>query len=151
MDIRSISTRILGTAALIAAIATPALADTISGWGTRDLGSHHSTFTGSITEHPDGSLTGHFTILTHNDGEEPTACRYLRFLPNLRGSSLSNFNAYGVCWTPSGTFAAENRIVLVDGGTPGAGVDYIDVNYLGATGVSIPGGFIDDGEFVLAP
>jgi hypothetical protein len=36
-------------------------------------------------------------------------------------------------------------------GSPGAGVDGIDVNFLGASGVAIPGGVLSSGDLILTP
>ncbi|WP_044964057.1 MULTISPECIES: hypothetical protein [Sorangium] len=54
-------------------------------------------------------------------------------------------------WTSGGAFAAANRFTFSDLGSPGAGVDAVDVNYYGAVGVAIPGGFFDDGDIVYTP
>lgn len=134
----------------VTAFTSPAAAGplpTLSGWGVRDYGS----FMGSVSQQADGSLRGHFTIVIHKPGEDPVTCRYLRFRPNVVSGASWNFDGYGTCWSSGGTFAAANRFVLVDYGSPGAGVDYVDVNYYGAVGVSIPGGYFNDGDIVYTP
>lgn len=140
---------VLGISTLsAAAIAGPKL----SGWGTRDLGTHHSSFMGSLALQVDGTVTGHLTIVVDNDDEEQVVCRYLRFRKNSIQRHSWNFDAFGVCFSEStGYYAVSNRVVLIDYGTPGAGVDYVDINFYGPVGVSVPGGYIDDGEWTYAP
>jgi hypothetical protein len=38
-----------------------------------------------------------------------------------------------------------------DNGSPGAGVDVIDVNFLGPGGVAIPGGVLSSGDLAVTP
>ncbi len=126
---------------------------TLSGWGTRDWTTYHSSFMGQVDLQPDGSLTGHWTIITFNDGDETKFCRYLRFKVNKIVGNAWNFDAYGVCISASsnGYYSVSNRIALVDYGTPGANVDYIDINYYGPVGVSVPGGYLNSGDLISVP
>jgi hypothetical protein len=59
----------------------------------------------------------------------------------------------GVCTgeNESGEFNinSDNLFTIVDNGDPGVGVDTIDVNFLGAGGVAVPGGAIDSRNFVI--
>jgi hypothetical protein len=141
------------TTLLSTAAAGTAAADNLSGWGTRDWTTFHSTFMGDVTKNPNGTVTGHFTIITHNDGEETVFCRYLRFRENRIGGGGWNFDGWGVCISESsgGYYPVHNRFAIVDYGTPGAGVDYIDVNYYGPVGPSVPGGFIQTGDLISVP
>ncbi|WP_437679695.1 hypothetical protein [Sorangium sp. So ce131] len=120
---------------------------TLSGWGVRG----HASFMGSVSQQADGSLRGHFTIIIHNPGEAPVTCRYLRFRPRTVSGGSWSFDGHGTCWSSGGTFAAANHFAFSDLGSPGAGVDAVDVNYYGPVGVSIPGGFFDDGDIVYTP
>ncbi|MGK3998434.1 hypothetical protein [Sorangium sp. So ce1024] len=134
----------------VTAFTSPAAADslpTLSGWGVRG----NASFMGSVSRQADGSLTGHFTIIIHNPGEAPVTCRYLRFRPRTVSGGSWSFDGHGTCWGSFGAFAASNRFAFSDLGSPGAGVDAVDVNYYGAVGVSIPGGFFDDGDIVYTP
>ena len=106
---------------------------------------------GSITRQADGSLTGHFTIVLDGGDQQPTVCRYLSFQPlHINGGSWE-LDASGSCWGQYGPFTAANHFYLADHGSPGAGVDAIDVNYYGSTGVAIPGGVLDDGDLTFTP
>jgi hypothetical protein len=140
----------LATVLGISALSTDAFAapPKLSGWGTRDLGTHHSSFMGSLELQANGAVTGHLTIVLNNDGEEQVVCRYLRFRQNAIQRNSWNFDAFGVCFSAStGYYSVSNRVVLIDYGSPGAGIDYVDINFYGPVGVSVPGGYIDDGEW----
>ena len=128
-------------------------APNLSGWGTRDWTTYHSSFIGNVTLQPDGTLTGHFTIITSNDGEETVFCRYLRFSPTRIAGGGWLFDGYGVCISESsgGYYSVANRFAIGDYGSPGVGIDYIDVNYYGAVGPSVPGGFLNSGDLISAP
>lgn len=47
------------------------------------------------------------------------------------------------------SFVSDNTFSIVDNGEPGAGLDTIDVNFLGESGISIPGGTLMHGNFVV--
>jgi len=90
--------------------------------------------------------------MVNNDGEEQVVCRYQRFKRNLVQRNSWNFDAWGVCYAEStGYYSVSNRVVLIDYGTPGPGVDYVDINFYGPVGVSVPGGYINDGEWTYVP
>lgn len=138
--------------ATVLSLTTIAHADNLSGWGTRDWTTFHSSFMGDVTLNPDGTLTGHFTIVTNNDGEGLVVCRYLRFRPTRIGGGSWIFDGFGQCLSASsGYYAVSNRFVMIDYGTPGANVDYIDVNYYGPVGPSVPGGYIQSGDLISTP
>jgi len=147
--------------ALAAVLSITAFADraeagpiaTLSGWGTRDWMTYHASFMGQVTLQSDGSLTGHWTIITFNDGEETKFCRYTRFTVNGIGGNGWSFDAYGVCISASsnGYYPVSNRIAIIDYGTPGTNVDYIDINYYGLVGVAVPGGYLQSGDLISAP
>ena len=133
----------VATSALPAAAASPTT--TMSGWGVRG----DASFMGTVRHHTDGAMDGHFTIVVHKAGEEPTLCRYFSFRPLTIYPGGWSFEATGTCYTKGISFPAQNRISIGDNGSPGA--DYIDVNYYGAVGVSIPGGVLDEGDIVYTP
>ena len=141
--------------ALVGVLATTQLAgaDTLSGWGTRDWQTFHSNFMGEVKRLPDGSLTGHFTLITFNDNEDTVFCRYLRFRPNRITGASWQFYGEGVCISASsgGYYPVTNHFAIIDYGSPGTGVDYIDVNYLGPIGPSVPGGFLNSGDMTYTP
>lgn len=149
--------RIATSLAVLTAVSLTAAAahaaPNLSGWGTRDWTTFHSTFIGDVTLNPDGTLTGHFSITTANDGEDLVFCRYLRFSPTRITGTGWVFDGYGVCLSASsgGYYAVSNRFAIADYGTPGVGVDYIDVNYYGPVGPSIPGGYLQSGDLVHTP
>jgi hypothetical protein len=124
----------------------------LSGGGARDWTTFHSSFTGNLTHNADGTLTGHFTIVTANDGEDTVYCRYLRVRPTrVRGGSWI-FDGFGQCLSASsgGYYAVSNRFVMIDYGSPGT-LDYIDVNYYGPVGPSVPGGNLQSGDLISTP
>jgi hypothetical protein len=130
-----------------ASVANASPPNTLSGWGERS----GTRFMGSITRQADGSLKGKLTLVFDYGDNQPTVCRYLSFQPlNINGGSWV-FNAQGTCWGQYGSFPAANRFYLADNGSPGAGVDAVDVNYYGSTGVAIPGGFFSDGDITFTP
>lgn len=145
--------------ALVAALSVTAVAaaaeaaPNLQGWGTRDYTTFHSTFMGDVTLQPNGELTGHFTIITSNDGEETVFCRYLRFRPTRIAGGGWVFDGFGVCISESsgGYYPVSNRFAIGDYGTPGVGVDYIDVNYYGPVGPSVPGGYLVTGDLISTP
>lgn len=140
-------------AVLTLGAAGTAAAENLSGWATRDWMNFHSTFMGDVTKNPNGTLTGHFTIITENDGEDTVFCRYLRFREIRIAHHSWQFEGWGVCLSASsgGYYPVHNRFTLIDYGTPGAGVDYVDINYYGPVGPSVPGGYIQTGDMTYVP
>jgi hypothetical protein len=143
----------LVTAAVFATLSAASVANalspsnTLSGWGQRG----DARFMGSITYQANGSLQGKLTLVFDNGINQPTVCRYLSFQPlNINGGSWE-FNAQGTCWSQYGSAPAANRFSFADNGSPGAGIDTVDVNYYGSTGVAIPGGFFSDGDITFTP
>lgn len=138
------------TGAAATTLATPAAANTLpqlSGWGVRG----DASFMGTIVQQPRGALTGTFTIVILSPGAHPTTCRYTQFTPlQINGSSWS-FDGTGTCWGQYGPFAVANQFTFVDNGSPGAGLDIVDVNFYGPVGVAIPGGSFDDGDITVTP
>ncbi|AMY08354.1 Bacillolysin precursor [Luteitalea pratensis] len=103
---------------------------------------------------PDGTVSGQFQVLGRLQDGTPLACRYDTFRRMVILVNQARFDASGTCgYRADGRgveFAAENRIVIVDNGEPGAGRDALDVNFLGTSGIAIPGGAIDRGNFDVA-
>jgi hypothetical protein len=96
--------------------------------------------------------TGHFTIVHHiSPGFRPTVCSYDTFGNVSIAGNTAVFDAEGVCSGESEfgefEFAASNRFTIVDNGEPGVGADTVDVNFLGPSGIAVPGGVIDSGNF----
>ncbi|HEX2687879.1 MAG TPA: hypothetical protein VHN14_14730 [Kofleriaceae bacterium] len=67
------------------------------------------------------------------------------------GGASAVFSGLGYCHGPNGWFYSTNRFAITNGGSPGAGFDKIDVNFLGASGIAIPGGTLDSGELYVSP
>ncbi|MBZ0234647.1 MAG: hypothetical protein K8M05_20105 [Deltaproteobacteria bacterium] len=150
---KKLTTAFALTGLLSLAAAGTAAAENLSGWATRDWNNFHSSFMGDVTRNPNGSVTGHFTIITFNDGEETVYCRYLRFREIRIVNNSWQFEGWGVCLSASsgGYYPVHNRFTLIDYGVPGAGADYVDINYYGPVGPSVPGGFIQTGELTAIP
>lgn len=143
---RSMSVLLALAVGVSAAAPSQAAASTLTGWGVRG----DSSFMGTVKQDSTGALSGHFTIVVTAPGQDPVLCRYYKFKAHYN-NSVAPFDGYGTCWTGGNKFDAANRFAIGDYGSPGAGVDYIDVNYYGPVGVSIGGGFFDDGDITVIP
>lgn len=138
------------TGAAVTSLTAPAAANPLpqlSGWGVRG----DASFMGTIIQRTDGGLSGTFTIVILHAGEPPVTCRYTQFTPLQVNGSTWIFDGTGTCWGQYGPFAVSNHFAFIDYGSPGAGNDYVDVNYYGPIGVSIPGGRFDDGDITYTP
>lgn len=109
------------------------------------------TVAGTVRLRPGGVAAGRFEIVHLVPPFRPTTCHYDTFSNVTIVGNTGSFDATGVC---SGEnefgmfeFVANNHFTIVDNGEPGAGVDVIDVNFLGPFGIAIPGGVIDSGNF----
>ncbi len=120
----------------------------VSGWGTRS----NFVVGGEVQIAGDGSVKGQFTIVIDLPDGTHNSCRYHRFYNGKIVGSAAVFFGYGRCVTSTGAwYTSHNQFSVVDNGWPGAGLDTIDVNFLGAGGVAVPGGFISSGDFVVLP
>jgi hypothetical protein len=107
-----------------------------------------------------GLSSGHFKIIVHRDepenGMAAAICEYSRFTNVVVRGNRASFRSLGSCvgLTTAGgwfRFASDNVFGIVDNGEPGAGADTIDVNFLGAGGVAVPGSLLVNGNFIVHP
>jgi hypothetical protein len=107
-----------------------------------------------------GRARGSFLIIVHRDEPEFTTaavvCSYREFDNVVFDNNRATFHSVGQCvaLTTNGlqqSFTSDNVFSIVDNGVPGPGVDGIDVNFLGASGVAIPGGVLLHGNFIVSP
>jgi hypothetical protein len=141
--------------ALLTAAPLSAQAFTISGGANRG----NFTVAGNLSTNS-GVPTGRFMIVEQILDPDSTvyavSCVYTRFSNVVRHEpgNIVSFDALGTCTVLniSGslyTFSASNRFAITDNG-PG-GVDTLDVNYYGPSGIAVPGGAVDVGNYVIAP
>lgn len=130
--------------------------DSVTGTVTGDGAKGEWSFRGTVHELSDGHGEGSFTITRDVSPLMPTICEYSEFRDVAINENSATFRALGVCTgeNESGGFRfnAENGFTIIDQGTPllqGRGVDHIDVNYLGSGGISISGGTMDSGDFMV--
>jgi hypothetical protein len=121
---------------------------TIRGKGMRGS----STLGGSLQRAADGSVSGEMVIILTSATDTATACRYRKFDKVNKSGGTVTFDAVGKCFTvaPSGAvteWKASNAFAIVQGG--GKIPDTIDVNMYGTNGITIPGGYLDSGDFEL--
>lgn len=118
----------------------------------------HFTFGGRITHNQaTNALKGKFRIIVHPlsppGSVVNTTCVYKTFNnPQQEGRTLT-WDAHGTCTTLrlNGSIsrtAAHNRITIVDAVS---GTDTIDVEPIGGTGISVPGGPLSHGSFTFTP
>lgn len=125
-------------------------AGAVTGQGSRG----EWTLTADVRLRSDGTVSGQMQIVGQIEGATtPLTCRYDSFRRMVIIVNQARFDASGTCEyrNESGRveFAAENRVVIIDNGEPGTGRDALDVNFLGSSGVAIPGGVIDRGNFYV--
>lgn len=138
-------------AAALPAAALPVRATapfTLRGKGMRG----NSTLGGTISRAANGRVTGEFVIILTNATDTSTACRYRKFSNVVKNGDAVSFDGDGSCFTvtPAGAvtqWKAKNAFSVVQGS--GKIVDTIDVNMYGPTGITIPGGYLDSGDFEL--
>ena len=109
---------------------------------------------------------GDFTIIVHRDSVDGTTvavvCNYKRFddvvISVERGGNTATFHSVGSCLalTDIGTiqpFTSDNTFTIVDNGEPGPekNNDSVDVNLASGTGITIPGSYLVDGNFIVSP
>ena len=107
-----------------------------------------------------GRVKGNFLIVVHRDEPEFTTaaavCTYKVFDNVVISGNRATFHSVGACVSLTTTggresFTSDNTFTIVDNGSPGAGVDAIDVNFAGASGVAVPGSLLVDGNFIVVP
>jgi hypothetical protein len=115
---------------------------------------------GTLRDLGAGRWAGQFTIIVHRDIVDGTTvaavCSYKNFdRVSIRGN-VAVFHSLGECeaFTTAGTrqrFISDNVFGIADNGQPGAGNDTVDVNLISGTGLTIPGSFLVDGNFIVRP
>lgn len=99
---------------------------------------------------------GKFVLMVHPLAPQGTtvavACKFTTFSNAVVTAASATFRGEGKCerLLTSGaleSFDAVNDFQIVNGDT----VDSIDVNFVGPTGVAVPGGTLDFGGFTLTP
>lgn len=127
----------------------------VTGGGTKD----QFSFVGRVYLTSREAAKGHFVILIHPnvpDGNTvAVTCVYRDFDSVSFSENTASFHSVGKCkvlLTDGSTakFTSDNLFSITDNGEPGAGTDTIDVNFLGASGIAIPGGFLATGNFVVS-
>lgn len=107
-----------------------------------------------------GLARGHFLIVVHRDAPEfanaAIVCSYNRFDDVVIAGNRATFHSVGTCVSlttdgRSQVFTSDNVFTIVDEGEPGPGADAIDVNFLGAAGVAVPGSVLLHGNFIVSP
>lgn len=139
-------------AALLTTPAAPAAAASYTGpttlWGKGTRGD--ATLGGTVTLAANGSASGAFVLYLTPADDTATACRYGKFGALEFVGDTVTFNAQAACtsvtvdgivshWTGTNAFS----FVLGVGGA----IDSVDVNMSGPTGITVPGGLLDSGDF----
>jgi len=124
---------------------------TIAGAGQR----LHFSFGGELALQS-GKLKGHFAIVSHPLAPGSTtrltvACKFHEFKKAALAGPRLEFDGKGHCGVlnQDGTtdkIQVKNHFVIVD---DPEGTDQIDVEFLGPTGIMIPGGNLDFGNFTF--
>ena len=146
-----------GAFALLAVFPVDALAQ---GFVTGSANTDGFSIVGLMRDQGNGRGKGDFTIIVHRDVVEgvtaAVVCNYKHFDDVVISGNTATFHSVGSCevLTNSGTlqpFDSDNTFTIVDNGQPGAGTDSVDVNFLGAMGIAIPGSVLVDGNFIVSP
>ena len=107
------------------------------------------TVAGTVKKSGSGAA-GHIRILRDVE-PRATVCDYTKFTKLSIKPKVAKFDAMGTCKGQNAfgpfRFKASNAFTISDFGEPGDGLDVIDVNFYGPTGIAIPGGVISDGNF----
>jgi hypothetical protein len=116
--------------------------------------------TGRLRVLKNGQPRGQFLIIVHRDSPEFTTaavvCSYREFDDVVFDGNRVRFHSVGSCvaLTTGGgqqSFTSDNVFSIIDNGAPGPGADAIDVNFLGLSGVAIPGSVLLHGNFIVSP
>lgn len=115
----------------------------------------HFSFGGRIRLRGD-KATGNFGVVVHPLSPQGVtvvvACKYTQFSNVTISATSATFRGEGRCerLLSNGTFEslpAVNDFQIVNGDPN----DSIDVNFVGETGIAVPGGALDYGNFTLRP
>ncbi len=152
---------LVGTAFAAFALLPVFPADALAqGFVTGSANTDGFSLVGLVRDQGNGRGKGFFTIIVHRDVVEgvtaAAVCDYKHFDNLVISGNTATFHSVGSCevLTDSGTlqqFDSDNTFSIVDNGEPGAGNDGVDVNFLGAAGVAIPGSVLVDGNFIVSP
>lgn len=114
----------------------------------------HFSFGGKLKVHK-GKITGRFAIVSHPLAPDSTrltvSCRYDEFSKATVAGPRLEFDGKGKCGVLEldGDIVkldVQNHFVIVD--VPG-GADQIDVEFIGESGIMIPGGTLEFGDFTM--
>jgi hypothetical protein len=124
---------------------------TITGAGQR----LHFSFGGELRLE-DGKLKGHFAIISHPLAPASTsrltvACKFREFKKASLAGPRLEFEGKGECGVleTSGRtdkIEVKNKFIIIDDPD---GTDQIDVEFIGASGIMIPGGDLEFGRFTF--
>ena len=126
----------------------PKVIGTVSGAGQRMAFS----FGGQLRARDDGSVKGKFYLSAHPLSPPGNmlnvSCIYNTFSEMTIEDDTATFRATGRCRRLNtdgsiDTIEAQNLIQIVDNGSN----DAIDVNFVGSTGIAVPGGTLSFGDF----
>ncbi len=137
----------------VSAAPTPLMPKTGGAFTLRGKGMRgSSTLGGTLVRAADGTVSGDVVIILTTPTDTSTSCRYQKFEKVQRTGNTVSFDGFGTCITvaPSGavtSWKAHNAFAVVLGG--GKVKDTIDVNMYGPTGITIPGGALDVGDFEI--
>jgi hypothetical protein len=163
MKRRTAALTVVVALALVAALASllavlPAVAGGTNGFVTGGGTKDQFSFAGRVYLTRSGAPKGHFIIIEHfntPDGTSAAAtCTYRSFDNVTISGNHASFHSVGKCkvYVTDGStlqFNSDNVFSITDNGQPGNGVDVIDVNFLGASGIAIPGGVLSSGNFIV--
>jgi hypothetical protein len=144
---------LVATTSSVHAAPTPLMPKTGGAFTLRGKGMRaSSTLGGTLVRAADGTVSGDFVIILTSPTDTSTSCRYQKFEKVQRTGNTVSFDGFGSCVTvaPSGavtSWKAHNAFGLVLGA--GRAKDTIDVNMYGPTGITIPGGTLDTGDFQI--
>lgn len=144
---------LVSTSTTVHAGPTPLMQKTSGAFTLRGKGMRaSSTLGGTLVRAADGTVSGDFLIILTTPTDTSTSCRYQKFEKVQRTGNTVSFDGFGACITvaPSGavtSWKAHNAFAIVLGA--GKVKDTIDVNMYGPTGITIPGGTLDSGDFEI--
>ena len=128
----------------------PKVIGTVSGAGQRMAFS----FGGQLRARDDGTVKGKFYLSAHPlsppGNTLNVSCIYRSFSEMTIEGDTATFRASGRCRRLNtdgsiDTIEAQNLIQIVDNGS----TDAIDVNFVGSTGIAVPGGTLSFGDFQI--
>lgn len=155
--------KVLVSAALTALVMLPVFSvDALAqGFVTGSANTDGFSIVGVVNARGNGKGSGFFTIIVHRDTPEgataAAVCEYKHFDTVVISGNTATFHSVGACQVLTTTgdtqpFISDNTFTIIDNGTPGAGVDIVDVNAAPSPPfITIPGSFLVDGNFIVSP